>query len=193
MERRDRQRGMALFVTLVVVMILYVVIYQLWSSAGLESNIARNQGGYMKSTLALRSTLAYAVALVQEDLLRDVESSGSSSSTEDLTKQYSGALGLTTTPNYSLSQRTPATTAGNTKGPEGATQGAAAQGETPKGLYDYINEVIFQPRTQTINDVTVKIEIIDGERRINLNKLFDYVALWASEEETITLSAARSP
>ncbi|HQJ55169.1 MAG TPA: hypothetical protein PLZ80_11570, partial [Planctomycetota bacterium] len=52
---RSGEKGLALFVALVVALILYVVVYQLWHSALLETRIAKNQSGYMKSALAVTS------------------------------------------------------------------------------------------------------------------------------------------
>ena len=169
---------MALFVTLVVVLILYVLVYQLWHSALLESRIAGNQGGYMKSQMALQSVIGYVVAMIQDDLVQDVGGEGVDAA---LTEGMEG---------------TDAAKAGDTRAARGEQEAAAATGGIEEvgatatapgagGLYDYRNESLFRPRVQQINDVSVKIEVRDGESRINLNKLYGYVNLWVRKESEI--------
>ena len=181
-ERRD---GMALFVALVVVMILYVLVYQLWHCSIIETRIVRNQGGYMKAALAMRSAVAYAISLIQEDLVQDVEEkSGTSLGT--------GSAGLspaadTPGPGIAAPKLDPSALSKSGAGKVGAGGGVPKLG----GWYDYINESIFQPRRQRINDIDVKIEISDGESRINLNKLWGYVSLWQNETTGVASVADR--
>jgi len=170
------RRGMALFISLVVVMILYVLVYQLWHSAALEIRIARNQGGYLKGSLALQSAVAYSIALIQEDLEKDVEDSQGSVGAGPGISQLSA----------SRPGGDPSAVSSTKKGVEKVGQPSAAAKIGRRGLYDYINESIFQPRRQQVNDISVKIEIVDGESRINLNKLYGYVSLWQKEEPTLS-------
>jgi hypothetical protein len=44
---------------------------------------------------------------------------------------------------------------------------------------------LFQPRQQQINGVSVKVEVRDGESRLNLNKIYQYVTFWARREQEI--------
>jgi len=179
-----RRGGMALFVALVVVMILYVLVYQLWHCAIIETRIVRNQGGYMKAALAMRSAVSYAISLIQEDLVQDLEERSGGS-------LAGGGTGLTP-PDRSGSEITPPKL-----DPAALSKGGAAKvgagGAIPKmgGWYDYVNESIFQPRRQHINDIDVKLEIADGESRINLNKLWGYVSLWQNETTGIATVADR--
>lgn len=163
---------MALFVTLVVVMILFVVVYQLWHCALLETRIAENQGGYMKSTLAMHSMVPYALTLLQEDLRNDVDNTQSSGLTGE---------GDLTTGTGSTATGTPGVSTSVASLGSGSSAAASPQG----GLYDSINEALFESRTQTINEVQLKIDVVDCERKINLNKLFQYVSLWLREQEGV--------
>ena len=159
---------MALFVALIVSLILYVLIYQLWHSALLETRIARNQGGYMQAGLALNSAFAYAVALVKEDMVKDAE----------------GAAGGALSSLSGLTGGTGAPAAAPAVG--GAVQpgGQPATGPASPGV-DYLHKALFQPRNQTVNGVSVKVEITDCERCLNLNRLFDMVHLWAREDDAV--------
>ena len=173
---RSGEKGLALFVALVVALILYVVVYQLWHSALLETRIAKNQSGYMKSALAVTSIVPYTLALIQEDLNQTAGSS--TASTEGLSSAAGApAAGMPAAGAGAPESRTGARRLGDTS----STAAARASG----GLYDHVNKALFQPRTQAINDIQVKIQITDTERKVNLNKLFKYVSLWSMQTEGI--------
>lgn len=170
---------MALFVALVVIMILYVLVYQLWHSASVESRIAKNQSGYMKCAQALRSAVAYCVALIQEDLTQDVEEgSGTTSAAGSSTAVSPLSEPLTS---GSAARDASRGSAASGVGKVGSAQSAQAIG----GRYDYQNESLFQVRKQAVNDISVKMEIRDGESMINLNRLYEYVAIWQQEKAEI--------
>ncbi len=165
---------MALFVSLVVVLLLFVIVYQLWHCSIMETRIAQNQRGYHKSALAIQSMLAYSIALLQEELRQDVEGDGE--------EQLAGALGDTGTAAGGTGAAVGQSMAGNVASLQSGTTAAAA---TSGGVYDSVHEQIFQPRTQSLNNVSMKVQITDCERRINLNKLFQYVNFWKREQESV--------
>ncbi len=175
--KRTGDRGLALFVTLVVVLILYVVIYQLWHSALLETRIAKNQSGYMKSALAVSSIIPYTLSLLQEDLNQAAGSSSTAAEGLSSLAPISGSQDATARDAVAPESRTGVGQVGD------ASSSAAARASG--GLYDHINKALFQPRTQTVNDIQVKIQITDTERRVNLNKLFGYVSLWMRGTEEV--------
>lgn len=173
----DRRRcgGIALLVVLIVFVVLYLVVYQLFFTTTMEERLAQVRYGEVEADLAQHSAALFVLTLLLEDLSQG---------------QGGGAAGA-------------AGAAGGMGGLDGALGGAPelgvagaagvadggqfvpidAAGAAGAQWFDYKRENIFQPNEQQIGGTTVKITMADGESRIDLNHLFDYVRM---EDEELT-------
>jgi Tfp pilus assembly protein PilX len=68
-HRRHRERGIALILTLLVLLILYAVVSQLMLSARLDYQIAKTQASLARIDAAIESAFADAETMLQDDLL----------------------------------------------------------------------------------------------------------------------------
>lgn len=163
-DPKARQRGIALFIVVIIVTVLSVVVYQLTNSTKIEESIALNRKGFMKLSYSLQSVAREVIVRLHEDWTQDIE--GDQSGGEE---EGGGGAG-----------------AGGTSGMPGLSGGAAGGGEEAQSTapIDSRHETTWAHTTQQqINDVEVEIRILDGEGRLDLNQLFWYVVV-AEEDQS---------
>jgi hypothetical protein len=181
--RRDGQEGIALLVIMVVFVVLYLVIYQLYFSTKMEEHIAQSRYGESESTSACYSAGLFVITLLVEDLTK------SSSQTADAAGASTAAAGasggIPKASDIAKAGRGDAAGAGGTFSP------LSPDGSGSGKNYDSLFENIFNPNVQQVGDISVKITLVDGERVFDLNQLFNYPTLEGEEvsaEEGIGLT-----
>lgn len=167
-----RQEGMALLVIMVVFVVLYLVIYQLHFSTKMEEHIAQSRYGEAESQIAFYSAGLFVITHLVEDLTKDSRGSGDALGT---------ALGAETEkPRQLTDPGGKSDELGKLTSLKGAgTAGGGGSGKAHDSLY----ENIFNANQQQVGDTSVKIVIEDGERKFDLNWLFDYARIRGEEVE----------
>jgi type II secretory pathway component PulK len=173
--RRGGDRGgIALLVVLIVFVVLFLVVYQLHFTTSMEERLAEVRYGEVESDVAQHSIARFVLTLLLEDLQ---QASGASTATGSA----AGAL-----PGGASDQggsRGPAPPGTNPEaGAQGGTEGnfvpaAGAVAAAGSKWWDYYLENVFNPQVKSIGNTSVKVTIVDGERKFDLNRLFDYIRL----------------
>ena len=162
--------GMALFIVLVLVLVLTVVITQMVFVTQVEKRISQNRQGFVQLNYALQASSRLVMQKVTEDLMEDL------GLLEELDLEGGDTLG-----------QVPDTNPNANAGPGGGGPGSAAEeGESPSESTDAVDtrhDVWAYPIQDTVNDIQVTGDIIDGESCIDLNHIFELV-LFEEEEET---------
>ncbi|MBN1441427.1 MAG: hypothetical protein JXA90_01910 [Planctomycetes bacterium] len=167
----DDRRGIALMVVMVVFVILYLVVYHLQYGTSMEKKIAQVRQGESASLDAQFSASQYAMVLLLEDYKQDLTESQEkgSSSGAALTSGLQGAQGGARQ-SQDLSGFLPIQVPGMSGA---AAQGGGGGGEGSEPI-DYILENLLHPTTQTYGDTEVKVQLVNNEACIDLNRLFEY-------------------
>ncbi len=162
--------GMALFIVLVLVLVLTVVITQMVFVTQVEKRISQNRQGFVQLNYALQASSRLVMQKVTEDLMEDL------GLLEELDLEGGDTLG-----------QVPDTNPNANAGPGGGGPGSAAEeGESTSESNDAVDtrhDVWAYPIQDTVNDIQVTGDIIDGESCIDLNHIFELV-LFEEEEET---------
>ena len=161
--------GMALFIVLVLVLVLTVVITQMVFVTQVEKRISQNRQGFVQLNYALQASSRLVMQKVTEDLMEDL------GLLEELDLEGGDTLG-----------QVPDTNPNANAGPGGGGPGSAEEGESPSESNDAVDtrhDVWAYPIQDTVNDIQVTGDIIDGESCIDLNHIFELV-LFEEEEET---------
>ncbi|MGB1396262.1 MAG: hypothetical protein ACPG7R_00345, partial [Planctomycetota bacterium] len=161
--------GMALFIVLVLVLVLTVVITQMVFVTQVEKRISQNRQGFVQLNYALQASSRLVMQKVTEDLMEDL------GLLEELDLEGGDMLG-----------QVPDTNSNANAGPGGGGPDSAEEGESPSESNDAVDtrhDVWAYPIQDTVNDIQVTGDIIDGESCIDLNHIFELV-LSEEEEET---------
>jgi len=179
-------------VVMILFVVLYMVVFHLHFYTKMEERVAQVRHGDIQSQDALYSVAQLVVAQLVEDLSQDYS--------EGADSQGAGAPGAN--PGDADAGLAGGGRAGGGRGGAGrggaggggagggdataddssfvpiagvggASPGVAAGG-SPQHI-DYLLEAVFNSQTQSLGDVEVKVEIVDNERRFDLNRIFRYV------------------
>jgi hypothetical protein len=169
--RPSGESGMALFIVLVLVLVLTVVITQMVFVTQVEKRISKNRQGFVHLNYALQASSRLVMQKVSEDLMEDL------GLLEELDPEGGDSLG-----------GIPAPSGGENS--SGAGRGPSADGENSNesntdtnDAVDTRHDVWAYPIQDTVNDVQVTGEIVDGESCIDLNHIFELVYYEEDEEE----------
>ena len=153
-----RERGIALFIVMVVVLVVGVITAQLVITTKVEERIAKSRTGELEMVLAQESAARAAMMRILEDWENDQsDEEGDTDTTGD------GASGP----------------GAGSDPPVGDTPPPVAGG----GSYDSRHETWARSYQETLNEVTVKVRITDAESRLDINKLWN-VAMLPREDES---------
>ena len=175
LERASRvpsgDSGMALFIVLVLVLVLTVVITQMVFVTQVEKRISQNRQGFVQLNYALQASSRLVMQKVTEDLMEDL------GLLEELDLEGGDTLG-----------QVPAGNPGSdpNAGPGGADSDSDDEDEGRSSSDDAVDtrhDVWAYPIQDTVNDIQVTGDIVDGESCIDLNHIFELV-LFEEEEET---------
>lgn len=175
LERASRvpsgDSGMALFIVLVLVLVLTVVITQMVFVTQVEKRISQNRQGFVQLNYALQASSRLVMQKVTEDLMEDL------GLLEELDLEGGDTLG-----------QVPAGNPGSdpNAGPGGADSDSNDEDEGRSSSDDAVDtrhDVWAYPIQDTVNDIQVTGDIVDGESCIDLNHIFELV-LFEEEEET---------
>ncbi|MGE4631881.1 MAG: hypothetical protein AAEJ47_02475 [Planctomycetota bacterium] len=173
-----RQEGMALFVVLVLVLVLTVLITQLVFVTKVEERISRNRQGYVSLSYALQSVARQVLQNLSTDLMEDLGYFEEDELLDDALALVggggagggfgggSGALG----------------TGLDTGGGPNSGQGATENNSGAQDRVDTRHDSWAYPLQDSINEVQLAGQIIDGESCIDLNHIFD-LAEFSDEED----------
>ena len=173
-----RQEGMALFVVLVLVLVLTVLITQLVFVTKIEERISRNRQGYVSLSYALQAGARQVLQNLSTDLMEDLGYFDDEALLDDALALVGGGgsnAGGTGAPGTSLD-------GGLTAGGPNSSGGAAGSGSGNPDRVDTRHDSWAYPLAESINEVQVSGQIIDGESCIDLNHIFDLAALSDEEE-----------
>ncbi|MGE3165692.1 MAG: hypothetical protein AB7O52_12350 [Planctomycetota bacterium] len=152
------ERGIALFVVMVLVVVLSIVISQLVFTAAVEKEIAENRKGFLEQSYAMQSIARDVIVRVHADWMHDLE--GASGST--------GAGGADPLAGLDGLQGTI---------PSGQAPGGAAADADSTPVDTRHERDWAHPYQQNLNEVDFMVRIQDGEGRLDLNQIFWYVAV----------------
>ncbi len=173
-----RQEGMALFVVLVLVLVLTVLITQLVFVTKVEERISRNRQGFVSLSYALQAGARQVLQNLSTDLMEDLGYFDDEALLDDALGLVGGGgstAGGTGAPGTSLD-------GGLTEGGPNSGGGAAGSGSGNPDRVDTRHDSWAYPLEDSINEVQVSGQIIDGESCIDLNHIFDLAALSDEEE-----------
>ena len=162
-RRRESRNdeGIALFVILVVTIVLVVVVSQLTIQTKVEEKIADTRKGQLELVLACEASARGAMLKIYEDWEEGVNDTSAAGGQD----QGGGGGGGGLPPMGDLGQ------VGGSDGSGGSSG------------YDSRFEVWAREYDENLNECDVKVDIVDGESRIDLNYLFDYVTTIEPEPE----------
>lgn len=170
---RRAQAGIALFVVLVVAVVVMVVVTQLTFTSKIEERVSENRKGFLELSYSLQSVARDVMLRIYNDWVADLDQAeGGESGTG------TGGTSGTTAPV-----------------PLGSGMGGGMNTASAGGPVDARHEQEWAHRYQVqINGIDVEVEISDGESRLNVNHLFDYVQIEAEAEDTVgTVTDATAP
>jgi len=159
---RPRERGIALILTLLVLLILYAVVSQLMLSARLDYQIAKTQASLARIEAAIEASFADAETMLQDDLAGGDAAGG-----------LGGALGG----------------AGGGGGDLGSLLGGAAAGGGDLGAggggeaADSLNDAWAKPSRETRGGIEVTIQVEDENRKLNLLSILSEEEEFAQESK----------
>ncbi|MBN1418513.1 MAG: hypothetical protein JXP34_07020 [Planctomycetes bacterium] len=157
--RGRREEGIALFIVVMAMSILYLLVFQIHYVSKMEEGISRNRTGNLDISYALQAVARWAVAQIQDDLTKDVEEAGGTEVNLG-GGQIGGAAGGIPALNDA-----------------GGLAGGASLPGGGGGTIDSLGEPLFYPADKTLNDVKVRVKVTDGEGKLSLNRLFEYAAI----------------
>ncbi len=166
----SKDSGMALFIVLVLVLVLTVVITQMVFVTQIEKRISKNRQGFTHLNYALQASSRMVLQKISEDLMDDLGLLDVVDPEEE--------LGMGTLPGSGIDEPT---------APGGGGPGNdSGDGEDPARSNDPVDtrhDVWAYPLQDTINEVQVSGEIIDGESCIDLNHIFELVLFEEDDED----------
>ncbi len=168
-----RDGGIALLLVLIIFIVLYLVVFQLHFTTKMEQKIAQVRYAEVEAGSGLFSAALYVKTLLMEDLRQDLGEAGAQSG--------AGAMGGAPGVAPPAGPSAPGGQGFAMPVDSGAAAAMAGGASTSVKWYDSLRENLFLPNVQSVGNVEVKLRVIDGERRYDLNRLFDYVRL--REEE----------
>lgn len=152
-----RERGIALFVVLVLVVVLTIVINQLVFTTTVEVDVAANRRGFLEQSYSMQAIARDVIVRVHSDWVRDLE--GASEDSAGAPGAGAGADALSAVP-----------------GLENTIPGAAPA--TGSAAVDTRHERDWaHPYQQNLNGIDFVVKIRDGEGRLDLNQIFWYVVV----------------
>lgn len=186
-ERGERRSGIALLVVLVLFTILMLVVYQLQFSTKLEEELAEVRATDTLGTFAISSVCSHILTVIAEDFRESRMSASSAGGGAGAAGGQGGGQGEggQRGPSNPTAGSDPGRPGGAGGGETGAPQAGGGSSTSDPGTYDYILKRVFQRDQKTIGGVTVRFRLVDNERKISLNDLWDYV-----RPQVDTLSAA---
>ncbi len=158
------ESGIAMFVVMVVIAVLAVLVSQLTVTTKVEERIAISRRQQVEVELSFQAVARIVMNKIYEDWVEDKEAGLEG---DDGT----GGAGA------------PAGPGSGTRGGAGGLGGGSgdddedAQSGTPSGEFDFRHDDWRHRFTESLNEVEVEIEIVDGESCIDLNHLFWYVTI----------------
>lgn len=176
-----RQEGMALFVVLVLVLVLTVLITQLVFVTKVEERISQNRQGHVELSYALQSAARQVLQNLSNDLMEDLGYFEVDDLEGDTLDLGGDGGGIPTTggggPGTGLSGGLPGGGAGG-----GAGGGEGAENST---RIDTRHESWAYPLQDSIDQVQLSGQVIDGESCIDLNYIFELASLSDESEEDL--------
>ena len=176
-----RQEGMALFVVLVLVLVLTVLITQLVFVTKVEERISQNRQGHVELSYALQSAARQVLQNLSDDLMEDLGYFEVDDLEGDTLDLGGDGGGIHTTggggPGTGLSGGLPGGGAGG-----GAGGGEGAENST---RIDTRHESWAYPLQDSIDQVQLSGQVIDGEYCIDLNYIFELASLSDESEEDL--------
>jgi hypothetical protein len=201
LRRAQRESGIALMVVFVIFTILILVVFQLQYTTKLEEELAEVRSTESQGSFAKVSLVGKVMALLAEDYASESDGGATNAGGVPGMTGVTGAHGANAANGATLPDGTrlpgglPPDLA-SLAGGGGATptseadvkallerelQKAGVQGgstgnarDKPPTTKDYIHENVFQPIKEEINDLQVKVILVDNERGFDLNRLWDY-------------------
>ncbi|MGE4618769.1 MAG: hypothetical protein AAEJ04_03055 [Planctomycetota bacterium] len=167
------QEGMALFVVLVLVLVLTVIITQLVFVTKIEERISRNRQGFVSLSYALQSGARQVLQNLSSDMMEDLGYFDAEELEDEFSGQGStGGSGAGTSLPGGLSLP---------GGGGGGGGGAEASGGNE--IVDTRHDSWAYPLQDSINEVQISGQVIDGESCIDLNYIFELAAFSEDEDE----------
>ena len=165
---------MALFIVLVLVLVLTVVITQMVFVTQVEKRISQNRQGFTHLNYALQASSRLVMQKISEDLMEDL---GLLEALEADAESGFGSL-----PGGGNGDAGPNTGQGS-PGEDDDRDGENGPSESSDDPVDTRHDAWAYPIQDTINEVQVSGEIIDGESCIDLNHIFELVLFEEDEED----------